>query len=58
MRYAGIGFEILACILLFLGAGYWLDQQFELEKPWFMITFVVLGALVAMYLMYKSISRH
>ena len=57
MRYAGLGFEILACIFVFAGLGYWLDNKYQTEKPWFLLTFALLGCGVAIYLMVRTVYR-
>ncbi len=57
IKYAGLGFEILVCMLLFVGGGYALDQWLEPEKPWFTLGLSLLGCVVAIYLMLRSIGR-
>ncbi|MEM7372871.1 MAG: AtpZ/AtpI family protein [Bacteroidota bacterium] len=54
LRYTGLGFEFLACILLFVGAGYALDNWLETEKPWFMLVFSLLGSAAAIYLVVRK----
>lgn len=54
VKYTGLGFEILACILLFVGAGYGLDKWLETEKPWFMLGLSVLGCVMAIYLAIRN----
>lgn len=51
MKYAGLGFEFLACILLFVGAGYGLDQWMETDQPWFMMVLSLVGCGIALYLL-------
>ena len=55
LRYAGLGFEILACILLFAGLGYKIDGWADTEKPWFLLVFTLLGVALAMYLMIRKL---
>ncbi|MEO0469907.1 MAG: AtpZ/AtpI family protein [Bacteroidota bacterium] len=55
MRYAGLGFETLACILLFAGLGYKLDQWMETAKPWYLLVCTLLGVALAMYLMIRKL---
>lgn len=55
IKYAGLGFEILACMILFVGAGYALDQWLQPEKPWFTLGFSLLGCVGAILLMIRSI---
>lgn len=57
IKYAGLGFEILACILLFAGLGYGLDQWTETEKPWFLLGLSLVGCGVAMYLMIRVLGQ-
>lgn len=57
VRYAGLGFEILACILFFAGAGYGLDQWLETEKPWFTLALSLVGCAAAMYLMIRALNK-
>ena len=57
LRYAGLGFEVLACILLFVGAGYFLDQKMENENPWFLLSISLVGCGVAMYLLIRQFNR-
>lgn len=54
-RYAGLGFEILACMLLFVGGGYALDRWLEPEKPWFTLGLSLFGCVCAIILMIRSI---
>lgn len=55
IKYAGLGFEILACMLLFVGGGYALDQWLQPEKPWFTLGFSLLGCVGVIILMIRSI---
>jgi ATP synthase protein I len=57
IRYAGLGFEILACILLFAAVGYGLDQWLETDKPWFLLTLSLVGCAVAIYLMIRQLGK-
>jgi ATP synthase protein I len=57
LKYAGLGFEILACILICAGVGYGLDHWLETEKPWFLLGGALLGCSAAIYLMIRSIGN-
>lgn len=57
VRYAGLGFEVLACILVFVGLGYGLDQWLETEKPWFTLVLSLLGCAAAMYLLIRAFTK-
>ena len=54
LRYTGLGFEFLACILLFVAIGYGLDNWMETEKPWFLLVFSLLGCAAAIYLVVRK----
>ncbi len=53
LKYTGLGFEVLACILLFAGAGYALDQWLETSRPWFLLALSLLGCALALYLLVR-----
>lgn len=55
MRFTGLGFEILACILLFVAAGYGLDKWVGTEKPWFMLVLSIAGCATAIYLAIRKL---
>ncbi|GAB4410038.1 MAG: hypothetical protein OHK0039_14150 [Bacteroidia bacterium] len=54
IRYTGLGFEILACILIFAGLGYGLDRWLQTDKPWFLLGLSLTGCAAAMYLMIRT----
>lgn len=54
LKYAGLGFEILACMLLFGGGGYALDQWLKPEKPWFTLALSLLGCVAVIFLMIRK----
>jgi F0F1-type ATP synthase assembly protein I len=55
MKYAGVGLQFAASILLFLYAGQWLDRRFG-TSPWLMMTGVFLGGGGAFYSMYRRLA--
>lgn len=54
IRYVGLGFEILAVMLLFVGGGYALDQWQETSKPWFTLALSLLGSAFVIYLIIRT----
>lgn len=56
-KYVGLGFELAACILLFLGIGYWLDDKMGYATPRFIIAGVFIGFIFAGVLMFRTISQ-
>ena len=52
-KYAGLGLQFAASILVFLFAGQWLDGKLG-TKPLFLIVGVFVGAGAAFYSIYKA----
>ena len=52
-RYAGLGLEIMAGVLLGILVGWWLDGKFG-WKPWGLVVGAILGLAGGMYLMIKQ----
>jgi F0F1-type ATP synthase assembly protein I len=52
--YAGLGFQLLASILIFLYAGQWLDRRFG-TKGILTVLGVLFGAGAAFYSMYRRL---
>lgn len=53
-RYAGVGIQFAAAIILFLFAGQWLDRRLG-TSPVFLILGVFVGAGAAFYSMYRKL---
>ena len=53
-RYAGVGIQFAAAIILFLFAGQWLDRRLG-TSPVFLILGVFIGAGAAFYSMYQKL---
>ncbi|MEL6674067.1 MAG: AtpZ/AtpI family protein [Bacteroidota bacterium] len=57
LKYTGLGFEFLACILLFVGLGYGLDQWVGTRLPLFMLFLSLIGCGLAIYLLVKRLTK-
>jgi hypothetical protein len=57
MRYASMGTQILVTILLFVFAGYKLDQWMELKFPAFTLGLSLLGVIAAIYFAVKDLLK-
>ena len=55
-KYAGIGIQFAASIVLFLYAGQWVDRRLG-TTPLFLIVGVFVGATAAFYSIYKRLMR-
>ncbi len=53
-RFAGLGFQLVASILLFLYGGQWVDRRLGTD-PLFLYGGVFTGAAAAIYSMYRSL---
>lgn len=53
-KYAGLGFQFAAAILLFLWLGQWVDRKVGTDGP-FLLLGVFVGAGAAFYSMYKRL---
>jgi F0F1-type ATP synthase assembly protein I len=54
-RFAGVGFQFVIAIVLFLYAGKWVDSRLG-TAPAFLIVGVFLGAGLSFYNLYRKIS--
>ena len=43
-----MGFQMVISIFLFVAAGYYLDQHFETQQPWFTLTLSLIGCIAAL----------
>lgn len=57
LRYSGLGFQMLATILLGVLIGQGLDYYVELNKPWFTVVFTVLFVLIALFNVVREIIK-
>lgn len=53
-RYSGMGFQMLAVILLFYWAGSKLDERASTEKPVYTAILTLLGVFAGLYLALKD----
>lgn len=57
LKYAGLGVEIVAAMLLCIGIGYGLDQYLKNEIPWFTLVFSLIGCGMVIYLMIRALNK-
>lgn len=48
-RFSGMGFQMIAIMLVFVFAGIWLDKRFALHFPVFTAVLSLLGVFLAIY---------
>jgi F0F1-type ATP synthase assembly protein I len=56
-KYSSLGIQIVAIVLLCTGLGYFIDQKMMLSKPYFTGGFALMGCILAMIYMVKSVLR-
>ena len=56
-KYSGLGFQMLAIIGIGAFAGIKLDAYFHTRTPWFTIGLMLLGVIVALYQVIRSLTR-
>ena len=55
-RYAGLGFQTTAILLLPVAGGWWLDKEYG-SSPWGIIGGVALGGVASMYGLISYVNR-
>jgi F0F1-type ATP synthase assembly protein I len=56
-KYSSLGIQIVVIVLLCTGLGYFIDQHLMLSKPYFTGGFAIIGCVLAMIYMVKSVLR-
>ena len=56
-KYSGLAFQMLAIIGIGAFAGIKLDAYFHTRTPWFTIGLMLLGVVVALYQVIRSLTR-
>ena len=56
-RFAGIGFQMLACIFLGCWLGFKADNYLNLTQPWLTIIGALLGISISMYWLFNLSSK-
>jgi len=57
MRYAGLGFQLVGSIMVCIAIGYFLDKWIEPKFPIFLLTFSLLGIVVAMVMLFRLVGK-
>ena len=54
LAYASVGFEVVAPVVLFMFAGYWIDGWLG-SQPWFFLLGALLGIAVGFYNLFRKL---
>lgn len=55
-RYAGLGMQFAASVLLFGAAGWWLDGRVG-TRPWLFVVGLLLGAVLAFVSLLRAVAN-
>ena len=56
-KYSGLAFQMLAIIGGSTWLGTWLDARYHSRNPWFTISLMLLGVLVALFQVIRSLTK-
>lgn len=56
-KYSGIAFQMLATIGLSAWLGVGLDRHFKLTNPWFTVSLLLLGVLLALWQVIRGLTK-
>lgn len=54
-KYSGIAFQFIGVIVLSTWGGHWLDHKIGIKFPAFTLTFAIVSAAMAIYLLIKQL---
>ena len=57
LKYSGLGLQLFVTIGLFGWLGYKMDQNWNDDKPLFIIIMILLGIIVGFYQFYKTVNK-
>lgn len=58
IKYAGLGFQMLAVIGVFAFVGYKVDEKRKSDQPIFTAILGLIGVVVALYQVIRSLTKH
>ena len=56
-KYSGIAFQMLATIGLSAWLGVFLDRRLALKYPWFTVSLLLLGVLLALWQVIRGLTK-
>lgn len=57
LKYAGMGFQLVAVIVIFVWAGIKLDERIGPDQKKFTLIFSLFGIVLSFYLLFKSVKN-
>jgi F0F1-type ATP synthase assembly protein I len=57
IAYSSLGMQVAITVFLFAVVGRWLDNQYNLEKRWFTLVFVLAGVALSIYTVIRQLNQ-
>jgi F0F1-type ATP synthase assembly protein I len=57
LKYSGLGFQMIAVLVLAAWGGMALDDKMGNKNPWWTIGLMLLGVITSMYMIIKSVTK-
>jgi len=57
LKYSGLGFQMIAVLVLAAWGGMTLDDKMGNKNPWWTIGLMLLGVVASMYMIIKSVIK-
>jgi len=57
LKYSGLAFQFLGAILLGFWVGKWLDNNYQTERPWFTLGFMVFFLIATLIKVIRDITH-
>jgi ATP synthase protein I len=57
LKYSGLGFQMIAVLVLAAWGGMTLDDKVGNKNPWWTIGLMLLGVITSMYMIIKSVTK-
>ena len=57
LKYSGLGFQMIAVLVLAAWGGMTLDDKMGNKNPWWTIVLMLLGVITSMYMIIKSVTK-
>ncbi len=57
LKYSGLGFQMIAVLVLAAWGGITLDEKMGNKNPWWTIGLMLLGVIASMFMIIKSVTK-
>lgn len=56
-QYSGVAGQMIGSVGLMALIGWWLDEYYQTEKPYFTMVFSLLGVIAGLYFVVKEVTK-